>query len=94
MIWYASASWLGTVKEGVALGLGALYRKEGKEPVQIIPIERIDKVLPAGSKRLSVLGLQNESWSLPVSDDMAPLIANFVRTVQLGNFLDRRRTEA
>ena len=94
LVWYESASWLGAPKEGVALGLGALYRKEGKEPVQIIPIERIDKVLPAGSKRLSVLGLQNESWSLPVSDDMAPLIADFVRTVQLGNFLDRRRTEA
>ena len=94
LVWYESASRLGPPKEGVALGLNALYRKEGKEPAQIIPLDSIHKLLPAGSKRMTVLTLQNESLSLPVSDEMAPLIADFVRTIQLGSFLARRRTEA
>ena len=93
LIWYESASILGTVKEGLALGPGGLYQKEGKQPTLAIPLEEIYAVKAAGSKRATVFNLQNQSWTLPISDSMVPLIGDYVRTIQLGDLLRQLREE-
>ena len=90
VIWYKSASRLGPVKEGVALGARGIYLKEGKLPLKTIPMEEIASVQAAGSKRTAVTTLKNETVQLEVSDDMAPLIADYVRAVQLSGYLFSR----
>ncbi|MBR4657132.1 MAG: hypothetical protein IKO68_11380 [Oscillospiraceae bacterium] len=87
VIWYASASWLGTVKEGVALGTRGLYSKEGKNPVQTVPTEEIAALRAAGSRRMSVTLLSGETLSLPISEAMTPLILDYIHALQLGSWL-------
>lgn len=87
VIWYASASWLGSVKEGVALGTRGLYSKEGKNPVQTVPTEEIASVRAAGSRRMSVTLLSGETLSLPISDEMTPLISDYLHALQLSGWL-------
>ena len=87
VIWYASASWLGTVKEGVALGTRGLYSREGKNPVQTVPTEEIAALRAAGSRRMSVTLLSGETLSLPISEAMTPLILDYIHALQLGSWL-------
>ncbi len=94
VIWYKSASRLGPVKEGVALGARGIYLKEGKLPLKTIPMEEIASVQAVGSKRTAVTTLQNETIQLEVSDDMAPLIADYARAVQLSAYLFSREEKA
>ena len=94
LIWYASAARLGPVKEGVALGPRGIYSKEGKNPVLCIPLETILSIRPVGSRRAEVVTLGNERFTLPVSDDMAALIWDYVRSIQLGAWLAAREERA
>ena len=94
LIWYASAARLGPVKEGVALGPRGIYGKEGKNPVLCIPLETILSIRPVGSRRAEVVTLGNERFTLPVSDDMAALIWDYVRSIQLGAWLAAREERA
>ena len=87
VIWYASASRLGPVKEGVAVGSGGIYSKEGKDPVRSVSTEEIADVRASGSRRMTVLTLDGQHLYFPVSDDMAPLIADYFRAIQLGQWL-------
>lgn len=87
VVWYASASRLGPMKEGTVVGRKAIYLKEGKQPLRSIPMEEISEIRAAGSKRVTVTSLRNETLTLEISDDMVPLLSDYVRTVQLGDWL-------
>ena len=87
VIWYESASRLGPVKEGAAIGPRAVYLKEGKLPLRTIPVGEIFEIRASGSRRVTVTSLRNETLTLETADDMAPLLADYVRTLQLGDWL-------
>ncbi len=89
LVWYKSAARLGPVKEGIALGPAAFYLKEGKLPLRTLPLEEIYELRPVGSRRCALTTLKNETLTLEISDDLSPLLADYVRTVQLGAYLQR-----
>ena len=69
------------------MGSRGIYSKESKSPLQFLSAEEISAIRPAGSRRMTVSLLNGESVTLPVSDNMAPLIADYIRTLQLGSWL-------
>ena len=94
VVWYGPASRFGPVKEGVAFGAQGIYQKEGKDPVRTVPLAEICTVCPADGKRMLVTTLQNETVTLSVTDHMIPLIADYVRAIQLGDYLRTQEEQA
>lgn len=94
LVWYGPASRFGPVKEGVAFGAQGIYQKEGKDPVRTVPLAEICTVCPADGKRMLVTTLQNETVTLSVPDQMIPLIADYVRAIQLGDYLRTQEEQA
>ena len=94
LVWYGSASRLGPVKEGAAVGPKAVYLKEGKQPLRSIPIEEVFELRAVSGKRVNVVSLRGESLTLEISDDMVPLLSDYVRTIQLGAWLRRAEAKA
>ena len=94
LVWYGPASRFGPVKEGVAFGAQGIYQKEGKDPVRTVPLAEICTVCPADGKRMLVTTLQNETVTLSVTDHMIPLIADYVRAIQLGDYLRTQEEQA
>lgn len=90
LIWYWSAALLGSVKEGVALGPKAIYARSGKQPTQIIPIEEIHELVRTGNRQITVTTVSDQSFRLELPGVMAPLLADYVRTIQLGTLLRQR----
>jgi hypothetical protein len=87
LVWYCSASILGSVREGVALGPKAIYVKENRLPTKTIPLLEIHTLQRGGSKRVDLSTVQNQSYGLEISGDLAPVLADYVRTIQLGALL-------
>ena len=89
LVWYCSASLLGAVRDGTAIGPRAIYQKDSKLPVQIIPIEEIYSLTRNG-RHVTLTTLQNQSIRLDLSPAMLPLAEDYVRTIQLGSYLRRQ----
>ena len=87
VVWFCSASLLGSVKEGVAFGPKAIYYKQNKQPTRILHLGEIWQITRSGSKQVTVTTIHNQSCKLDISGDMAPLLADYVRTIQLGAYL-------
>ena len=87
LVWFESASRLGPVKEGAAIGPRAVYLKDGKLPLRSIPIEEVFEIRAASGRRVTVSSLHNETLTLETSEDMVPLLTDYVRTIQLGAWL-------
>ena len=90
-MWYCSASILGSVREGVALGPKAIYVKESRLPTKTIPLLEIYSIQRGGNKRVDLSTVQNQSYGLEISGDLAPVLADYVRTIQLGALLAAER---
>ncbi len=91
LVWYCSASILGSVREGVALGPKAIYVKESRLPTKTIPLLEIYSIQRGGNKRVDLSTVQNQSYGLEISGDLAPVLADYVRTIQLGALLAAER---
>ena len=87
IVWFCSSTLLGSVKEGVALGPKAIYQKQSKQPTRVLPLGEIWQIARSGNKQVTVTTIHNQSCKLDISGDMAPLLADYVRTIQLGAYL-------
>ena len=86
LIWFCASSLLGTVREGLALGPAALYQKEGKQPVRIIPLEEIAG-FSANGRQISVTTVRGQSCRLELPAGMLSPVEDYVKAVQLAAYL-------
>ena len=61
--------------------------KQNKQPTRILHLGEIWQITRSGSKQVTVTTIHNQSCKLDISGDMAPLLADYVRTIQLGAYL-------
>ena len=88
LVWFDTSGLLGSIREGVALGPRAIYWKDSKQPVQIIPLEEI-YAMDRNGKQLTVTTLHGQSFRPEMPAVMIPLVEDYVRAIQLGLYLRR-----
>ena len=93
LIWFDTSGLLGSVREGVAVGPKAIYWKDSKQPMQSVPLAEIYGMESSG-RQMSITDLQGQSYRLELPAAMFPLVEDYVRAIQLGNYLRSREERA
>lgn len=93
LVWFDTSGLLGSIREGVAVGPRAIYWKDGKQSVQVIPLEEIFAMERSG-KQLAITTLHGQSFRPELSAVMFPLVEDYVRAIQLGIYLRSREANA
>ena len=88
LVWYCGNGLLGSLKEGAAVGPRGLYAKIGKQPALTVPMERIWNLEKTGSKRALLTETDGSTHALELPGDMAPLLLDYIRCIQLVDFLN------
>ena len=86
LVWYDTSGLLGSIRDGVAIGPRAIYWKDSKLPVQIIPLEEI-YAIDRNGKQLTVTTLRGQRFYPEMPSVMVPLVEDYVRAIQLGSYL-------
>ena len=89
LVWYCSNGLLGSLKEGVAVGPKGLWARIGKQPALAVPVERIWNLEKTGAKRVLLTETDGSTRELELPGDMAPLLLDYVRCIQLAAYLNR-----
>ena len=89
LVWYNASSLPGSVRDGIALGPRGIYQKDSKLPVQVIPLEEIHTLTWSG-KLATLTILRGQTLRLELSGAIFPLVEDYVRTIQLGTYLEGR----
>ena len=88
LIWFDTSGLLGSIRDGVAVGPRAIYWKDSKLPVQVIPLEEI-YAIDRNGKQLTVAKLNGQRFYPEMPAVMVPLVEDYVRAIQLGLYLRR-----
>ena len=83
LIWFNASGLLGSMKEGTGIGPAGLIYRTGKQPAQMIPTEQIWKLEKAGNKKVQLLTTGGQTHTLELPGDLAPVLLNYFRTLQL-----------
>ena len=77
----------------MAVGPRAIYWKDSKLPVQVIPLEEI-YAIDRNGKQLTVTTLRGQRFYPEMAPVMVPLVEDYVRGIQLGAYLRAQETQA
>ena len=88
LIWFDTSGLLGSIRDGVAVGPRAIYWKDSKLPVQVIPVAEI-YAMERNGKQLTVTMLSGQKLYPEMPAVMVPLVEDYVRAIQLGLYLHR-----
>ena len=93
IVWYDTSGLLGSIRDGVAVGPRAIYWKDSKQAVQIIPVEEI-YAMERNGKQLTVTTLNGQKLCPEMPAAMIAPVEDYVRAVQLGLYLRDREKKA
>ena len=93
LVWFTSSGLLGSIREGVAVGPKAIYWKDSKQSLQVFPLEEVYALERTG-KQVTLTNLRGQSFHPEMPAVMVPLVEDYVRTIQLGNYLRSRENRA
>ena len=88
--WFDTSGILGSVKEAVAVGPAGVYLLASKQPLQTVPMGDIFSLAKAG-KRVVLTTLSNQTLNLDVPPEMAPLLNDYIRGIQLSRTLVEKK---
>jgi hypothetical protein len=93
LVWFTSSGLLGSIREGVAVGPKAIYWKDSKQSLQVFPLEEIYALERTG-KQVTLTNLRGQSFHPEMPAVMVPVVEDYVKTIQLGNYLRSRENRA
>lgn len=93
LVWYCANGLLGSLKEGVAVGPKGLYARQSRQPALTVPVERIWNLEKTGAKRAVLTETDGATHELELPGDMAPLLLDYFRCIQLAEYLNRSEAD-
>ena len=87
LVWFNASGLLGSMKEGVGIGPAGLLCRTGKQPAQTIPVDQIWNLEKTGNKKILLTTTGGQSQTLELPGDLAPILLNYFRTLQLADYL-------
>ena len=87
LVWFTTSGLMGSMKEGIGVGPRGLVIRSGKQPAQRIPTDQIWTLTRSGGKKILLTCTGGQSQTLDLPGDMAPMLQNYFRTLQLAEYL-------